>query len=92
MLSQSSSYNHFILNSYSTKHGSSHRKEIEHVCHVTDHIVDVSFVMGLAPALTALEVLNRSTKLLELAKHLSENIVQMVVMQATRGVVKRQRG
>jgi len=42
--------------------------------------------------LTALEVLNRSTKLLELAKHLSENIVQMVVMQATRGVVKRQRG
>jgi len=49
MLSQSSSYNHFILNSYSTKHGSSHRKEIEHVCHVTDHIVDVSFVMGLVP-------------------------------------------
>ncbi|RHN68116.1 putative H(+)-transporting two-sector ATPase [Medicago truncatula] len=84
MLSQSSSYNHFILNVYSTKSGSSYRKEIGHVCHVTNQIVDVSIAMGLPPVLTALEVLDRSTKLLELAEHLNKNFVRTVAMQAIK--------
>lgn len=79
---QSSAYPHL----YSTK------PEIGHVCPVTDHIVDVSFVTGLPPLFTALQVMDRSAKLLlEVAEHLSDNTVRTVAMQATKGVVKGQR-
>jgi F0F1-type ATP synthase alpha subunit len=88
MLSQSSVYHRL----YSTKPESLQQNEIGHVCHVTDHIVDVSFVTGLPPLFTALQVMDRSAKLLlEVAEHLSDNTVRTVAMQATKGVVKGQR-
>lgn len=59
------------------------------VCQVIGAVVDVRFEEGLPPILTALEVLDHSTRLvLEVAQHLGEGIVRTIAMDATEGVVR----
>lgn len=62
---------------------------IGHVCQVIGAVIDVRFEEGLPPILTALEVLDHSSRLvLEVAQHLGEGIVRTIAMDATEGVVR----
>lgn len=59
------------------------------VCQVIGAVVDVRFEEGLPPILTALEVLDHSSRLvLEVAQHLGEGVVRTIAMDATEGVVR----
>ncbi len=52
-------------------------------------VVDVQFDEGLPPILNALEVSNRSPRLvLEVAQHLGENTVRTIAMDGTEGLVR----
>ncbi|CAD5117031.1 DgyrCDS5859 [Dimorphilus gyrociliatus] len=54
-------------------------------------VVDVQFEEGLPPILNALEVQNRSPRLiLEVAQHLGENTVRTIAMDGTEGLVRGQ--
>ncbi|XP_003383663.1 PREDICTED: ATP synthase subunit beta, mitochondrial [Amphimedon queenslandica] len=54
-------------------------------------VVDVQFEEGLPPILNALEVENRSPRLiLEVAQHLGENVVRTVAMDGTEGLIRGQ--
>jgi len=54
-------------------------------------VVDVQFDIGLPPILNALEVQNRSPRLiLEVAQHLGENTVRTIAMDGTEGLVRGQ--
>jgi F-type H+-transporting ATPase subunit beta len=62
---------------------------IGQVCQVIGAVVDVRFEEGLPPILTALEVLDHSTRLvLEVAQHMGEGVVRTIAMDATEGVVR----
>ncbi|KAJ1377193.1 P-loop containing nucleoside triphosphate hydrolase [Sesbania bispinosa] len=62
---------------------------IGQVCQVIGAVVDVRFEEGLPPILTALEVLDHSSRLvLEVAQHLGEGVVRTIAMDATEGVVR----
>ncbi|KAL2324164.1 hypothetical protein Fmac_023222 [Flemingia macrophylla] len=62
---------------------------IGQVCQVIGAVVDVRFDEGLPPILTALEVLDHSSRLvLEVAQHLGEGVVRTIAMDATEGVVR----
>lgn len=62
------------------------------VCQVIGAVVDVRFVDGLPPILTALEVLDNQIRLvLEVAQHLGENVVRCIAMDGTEGLVRGQR-
>jgi len=55
-------------------------------------VVDVQFEDALPPILNALEVQNRSPKLiLEVAQHLGENVVRTIAMDGTEGLVRGQK-
>ncbi|KAK2459132.1 ATP synthase subunit beta, mitochondrial [Trifolium repens] len=59
------------------------------ICQVIGAVVDVRFEEGLPPILTALEVLDHSSRLvLEVAQHLGEGIVRTIAMDATEGCVR----
>ncbi|PNY02079.1 ATP synthase subunit mitochondrial-like, partial [Trifolium pratense] len=59
------------------------------ICQVIGAVVDVRFEEGLPPIMTALEVLDHSSRLvLEVAQHLGEGIVRTIAMDATEGVVR----
>lgn len=65
---------------------------IGQVCQVIGAVVDVRFVDGLPPILTALEVMDNSIRLvLEVAQHLGENMVRTIAMDGTEGLVRGQR-
>jgi len=52
-------------------------------------VVDIQFDVGLPPILNALEVENRSPRLvLEVAQHLGENTVRTIAMDGTGGLVR----
>eukprot|EP00493_Phyllostaurus_siculus_P005449 UN05491 len=52
-------------------------------------VVDIQFDTGLPPILNALEVENRSPRLvLEVAQHLGENTVRTIAMDGTGGLVR----
>ncbi|KAM1179638.1 hypothetical protein TB2_018434 [Malus domestica] len=54
-------------------------------------VIDVSFEEGFPLILTALEVLDNSTQLvLEMAQHLDENMVRIIAMDGTEGLVRGQ--
>ncbi|CAH1238186.1 ATP5B [Branchiostoma lanceolatum] len=54
-------------------------------------VVDVQFDGALPPILNALEVANRSSRLiLEVAQHLGENTVRTIAMDGTEGLVRGQ--
>merc|ERR1712137_1518054 len=54
-------------------------------------VVDVQFDDNLPPMLNALEVTNRSPKLiLEVAQHLGENTVRTIAMDGTEGLIRGQ--
>lgn len=54
-------------------------------------VVDVQFDQNLPPILNALEVQNRSPRLvLEVAQHLGENTVRTIAMDGTEGLVRGQ--
>jgi len=54
-------------------------------------VVDVQFETNLPPILNALEVQNRSPRLvLEVAQHLGENTVRTIAMDGTEGLVRGQ--
>lgn len=54
-------------------------------------VVDVQFSEGLPPILNALEVQNRSPRLvLEVAQHLGESTVRTIAMDGTEGLVRGQ--
>jgi len=54
-------------------------------------VVDVQFEEGLPPILNALEVQNRTPRLvLEVAQHLGENTVRTIAMDGTEGLVRGQ--
>lgn len=54
-------------------------------------VVDVQFDDNLPPILNALEVQNRSPRLiLEVAQHLGENTVRTIAMDGTEGLVRGQ--
>lgn len=54
-------------------------------------VVDVQFDDDLPPILNALEVANRSPRLvLEVAQHLGENTVRTIAMDGTEGIVRGQ--
>ncbi|RYQ93665.1 hypothetical protein Ahy_B09g099922 isoform A [Arachis hypogaea] len=62
---------------------------IGQVCQVIGAVVDVRFEEGLPPILTALEVLDHSSRLvLEVAQHLGEGVVRTIAMDGTEGVVR----
>ncbi|KAG4910193.1 ATP synthase subunit beta, mitochondrial [Glycine soja] len=62
---------------------------IGQVCQVIGAVVDVRFDEGLPPIMTALEVLDHSSRLvLEVAQHLGEGVVRTIAMDATEGVVR----
>ncbi|KAK2405205.1 V-type proton ATPase subunit B [Trifolium repens] len=62
---------------------------IGQICQVIGAVVDVRFEEGLPPILTALEVLDHSSRLvLEVAQHLGEGIVRTIAMDATEGCVR----
>ena len=62
---------------------------IGQVCQVIGAVVDVRFDEGLPPILTALEVLDHSSRLvLEVAQHLGEGVVRTIAMDGTEGVVR----
>ncbi|XP_020202313.1 ATP synthase subunit beta, mitochondrial [Cajanus cajan] len=62
---------------------------IGQICQVIGAIVDVRFDEGLPGILTALEVLDHSSRLvLEVAQHLGEGVVRTIAMDATEGVVR----
>lgn len=55
-------------------------------------VVDVQFDEGLPPILNALEVENRSPRLvLEVAQHLGENTVRTIAMDGTEGLIRGQK-
>merc|ERR550519_1270973 len=55
-------------------------------------VVDVQFEEGLPPILNALEVENRSPRLiLEVAQHLGENTVRTIGMDGTEGLIRGQK-
>ena len=55
-------------------------------------VVDVQFDDALPPILNALEVQNRTPRLvLEVAQHLGENTVRTIAMDGTEGIVRGQR-
>uniref|UniRef100_Q8IM98 H(+)-transporting two-sector ATPase n=1 Tax=Drosophila melanogaster TaxID=7227 RepID=Q8IM98_DROME len=55
-------------------------------------VVDVQFDDNLPPILNALEVDNRSPRLvLEVAQHLGENTVRTIAMDGTEGLVRGQK-
>lgn len=55
-------------------------------------VVDVQFDENLPPILNALEVDNRSPRLvLEVAQHLGENTVRTIAMDGTEGLVRGQK-
>merc|ERR1712142_57505 len=61
------------------------------VVSVIGAVVDVQFEDGLPEILNALEVENRSPKLiLEVAQHLGENVVRTIAMDRTEGLVRGQ--
>merc|ERR1719397_1524857 len=54
-------------------------------------VVDVQFDENLPPILNALEVENRSPRLiLEVAQHLGENTVRTIAMDGTEGLIRGQ--
>lgn len=62
---------------------------IGQVCQVIGAVVDVRFEEGLPPILTALEVLDHTSRLvLEVAQHLGEGVVRTIAMDGTEGVVR----
>merc|ERR1711988_1098086 len=61
------------------------------VVSVIGAVVDVQFEDGLPEILNALEVENRSPKLiLEVAQHLGENTVRTIAMDGTEGLIRGQ--
>lgn len=55
-------------------------------------VVDVQFDDNLPPILNALEVDNRSPRLvLEVAQHLGENTVRTIAMDGTEGLIRGQK-
>jgi F-type H+-transporting ATPase subunit beta len=65
---------------------------IGQVCQVIGAVIDVRFDKGLPLILTALEVLDNSIRLiLEVARHLRENMVRTIAMDGTEGLVRGQR-
>merc|ERR1712117_310801 len=55
-------------------------------------VVDVQFEDGLPPILNALEVQDRSSRLvLEVSQHLGENVVRTIAMDGTEGLVRGQK-
>merc|ERR1712042_388712 len=61
------------------------------VVSVIGAVVDVQFEDGLPEILNALEVENRSPKLiLEVAQHLGENAVRTIAMDGTEGLIRGQ--
>jgi F-type H+-transporting ATPase subunit beta len=65
---------------------------IGQVCQVIGAVVDVRFDEGLPPILTTLEVLDNNIRLvLEVAQHLSEDMVRTIAMDGTEGLVRGQR-
>ncbi|CAL5209953.1 unnamed protein product [Lathyrus oleraceus] len=62
---------------------------IGHICAIIGAVVDVRFEDGVPPILTALEVLEGSTRIvLEVAQHLGQGVVRTIAMEATEGVVR----
>jgi hypothetical protein len=62
------------------------------VCQVIGAVIDMRFVEGLPPILTALEVLDNNIRLvLEVAQHLGENMVRTIAMDGMEGLVRGQR-
>ncbi|KAF0987482.1 hypothetical protein HZS_4446, partial [Henneguya salminicola] len=67
-------------------------KSIGEIVAVIGAIVDVQFTQGLPPILNALEVQDRSSRLvLEVAQHMGENIVRTIAMDGTEGLSRGQR-
>merc|ERR1712002_154153 len=72
---------------YAAKGGSTDGKIVA----VIGAVVDVQFETNLPPILNALEVQNRSPRLvLEVAQHLGENTVRTIAMDGTEGLVRGQ--
>merc|ERR1712002_899060 len=72
---------------YAAKGGSTDGKIVA----VIGAVVDVQFDTNLPPILNALEVQNRSPRLvLEVAQHLGENTVRTIAMDGTEGLVRGQ--
>lgn len=62
---------------------------IGHICAIIGAVVDVRFEDGVPPILTALEVLEGSTRIvLEVAQHLGQGVVRTIAMEATEGAVR----
>jgi F-type H+-transporting ATPase subunit beta len=67
------------------------KKSNGRVVAVIGAVVDVQFDENLPPILNALEVQNRSPRLvLEVAQHLGENTVRTIAMDGTEGLVRGQ--
>merc|ERR1712212_490922 len=72
---------------YAAKAGSTDGKIVA----VIGAVVDVQFDSNLPPILNALEVQNRTPRLvLEVAQHLGENTVRTIAMDGTEGLVRGQ--
>ncbi|KAM2644997.1 hypothetical protein EV1_018588 [Malus domestica] len=69
----------------------SHKKLLSRAHKDSAVVIDVSFEEGFPLILTALEVLDNSTQLvLEMAQHLDENMVMIIAMDGTEGLVRGQ--